>query len=76
MFAIDGETYSHSIVLRRNITLFLRTFSQCAKQTTDISSVAHFRLPANVRGCLQKRAAHGVIDNKSYARSACIAPSD
>jgi hypothetical protein len=56
--------------------LFLRIFSCGGKQTADISSVARFRLVANVGGCLQKRAAHGVIDIKSYAQSACIAPID
>jgi hypothetical protein len=67
-------TYSHSFVSQKDIALFLRTFSKGAKQTTDISSVAHFRLPANVGGCLQKRAANGVIDINPIWRFACIAP--
>jgi hypothetical protein len=62
---IFKHPYSHSIVSRKDIALFLRTFSKGAKQTTDISSVAHFRLPANVGGCPQKRIANGVIDIKS-----------
>ncbi|GAM98969.1 hypothetical protein U91I_02606 [alpha proteobacterium U9-1i] len=66
MFAIDGETYSHSIVMQQHITLFLRAFPNGARQTTDISSVAHFRLPTNVRGWRQRPRRMQVNDTKSY----------
>ena len=49
-FAGCLKTHSHSIVVRQHNKLLLRAFPDTARKTTDISSVAHFRLPANVRG--------------------------
>lgn len=41
---------SHSIVSRDHTPLFSYGFRNAARETTDISSVAHIRLPANVGG--------------------------
>lgn len=50
-FTVLGlRNHSHSIVMQRHMTLFLRGFRSGISETTDIFSVALFRLPANARG--------------------------
>jgi hypothetical protein len=47
------------------MSLFFCAFVDGAGKTTDVSSVAHFRLVANAGGWLQKLRQRRVIDAKS-----------
>lgn len=55
------------------MTLFLRAFMDSVQQTTDISSVAPFRLPANVRERLTVRRTTNLAA-KYCALAARVAP--